>query len=534
MMGDLPDFDIEVVEEEYRRQSADDFLLFLRGLIIPSARGPRLFDSIIAPFQVKFFQLLWPSLLAVRDGVMPPRRRFWCERTKKASKDCDIAIALIWLMAFPKRPILGQVCAANQKQAGIIKRRAMDTLYYNPWLQDRVQILQNKLIGYNRVGEVVIEATGSSGASQGDTPDILVLNELVHVDKWSVMETHMNNADGVPQGIVVISTNAGIKGSKAERWKRNAETQKGRWTIAQFKGLAPWLNKDDEADAKRRDPIGSEFLRLWKGVWISGRGGAVDDASIDKCFRLSGALTNPEPGWYYLAGLDLGVSHDHAGVALVGIHRTEQRIKVANIRGFEPIVPNDKSELEVDLVKVENTCEWWSRIFGVRWFGYDPAAGGSFMAQRLRRRGVKMKEMTFANPKNLHRMALAFVQSIKGGKLECYEDEDGRLRRDFGKFSIISRVSTGYKLESVSDEWGHADVGTALVICLPQAMDLLGIDFGLSEDGVVAVEEDVNLTDKELKDMPSELIDIMNEYDVIEKELKYEVRRVDVDTLNGI
>jgi hypothetical protein len=436
-------------------------------------------------------------------------------------------------MAFPKRPILGQVCAANQKQAGIIKRRAMDILYYNPWLKDRVQVFQNKIIGYNRIGEVVIEATGSSGASQGDTPDILVLNELVHVDKWSVMETHMNNADGVPQGIVVVSTNAGIKGSKAERWKKNAETSKGRWTIAEYKGLAPWLSKDDEKDAKQRDPVGSEFLRLWKGVWISGRGGAVDDASVDRCFRLLGPLSKPEPGWAYLAGLDLGVSHDHAGVVVTGINRVEQRIKVALIQGFEPVVPNDKGDLEVDLIKVENTCFRLSTQFGVRWFGYDPAAGGSFMAQRLRRRGVKMREMTFANPKNLHRMALAFVQSIKGGRLECYEDEEGRLRRDFGKFSIVSRASAGYKLESVSDEWGHSDVGTALVICLPQAMDLIGIEIGISEDGVVAIEDDTELTSREFKEMPSDLLDIMDEYDHIEKDIK-RGRSMESDILNGI
>lgn len=526
--------DINSIERVYQERSAENFLLFVRGIIIPSASGPRLLDECIAPFQVDAFQQLGESLKAVRDGTAPAHRRFWVERTKKAGKDSDLALCLLWLMAFPKRPILVQVCAANQKQAGIIKRRVEDVLYYNAWLAERVRVLQNKIIGLGEVGEVVIEATGSSGASHGDTPDLLVLNELVHVDKWGVMETHMNNADGVPRGVVIISTNAGVRGTKAEKWKRNAELQKDRWSILEYKGLAPWLSKEDELEAKRRDPVGSEYLRLWKGVWPSGKGGAVDDASIDNCFRLNGPLTAPEAGWYYLAGFDLGVSHDHSGVVLVGVNRYEQRIKVGWLRGFEPTIPNDRGGLEVNAEEVENTCLWLHKTFGVRWFGYDPAAGGSFMAQRLRRHGVRMREMTFSSAKNQNSMALAFVQAVKDGRLECYEDEDERLRRDFGKFSIAHKPSKGYKLESVSDEWGHSDVGVALVICLPQAMQLLGIDYGVTEDNVVAVEEAPDLTMEEVEELPGELKDIIETYDDLSKEAQRGNRRRAFDVLDDI
>jgi len=114
---------------------------------------------------------------------------------------------------------------------------------------------------------------------------------------------------------------------------------------------------------------------------------------------------------------------------------------------------------------VEDACYKVHKTFRIRWFGYDPAAGGSFMAQRLRRRGVPMRELSFSSPTNLKNMATSLVQCMTSRTLEGFDDEDGRLRRDFGKFNILEKPSY-YRLEAVSDEFGHADVGTALVICL--------------------------------------------------------------------
>ena len=189
------------VSEVFRAKSADNFFLFSQGITIASSTGPLLFKNCIQKFQKDCFKDLAPSLHALRNGDKPDIRRFWIERTKKSSKDADLGICLLWLIAFAKRPFLIQVCAANQKQAGIIKRRISDLLHYNYWLHDYVKIQQNKVLGKNGLGELIIESTDTMGGAHGETPDLLVLNELVHVARWAVMETHMNNADGVPQGV---------------------------------------------------------------------------------------------------------------------------------------------------------------------------------------------------------------------------------------------------------------------------------------------------------------------------------------------
>lgn len=507
----MPDVVLVASESEanYRRRAANDFMLFMGGLTIPSATGPQPFAECIVPFQQECFELLAPSLAAIRDGTMPPRRRFWIERTKKASKDADLAICILWLIAFPKRPLLIQICADTQEQAAIIKKRAEDLLFHNPWLRELVSIQQNRIVSANRWAKARIESTGSSEAKHGDTPDLLVLNELVHVKRWEVNDTHMNNADGVPQGVVIISTNAGFKGTKAELWRRNAQADTERWTMCILKGNAPWINQKDREDARRRDPVGVEFDRLWNGKWKSGRGGAVIEDALDKCFVLPGPITKPEPGWRYVAGLDLGISHDHSGVAVLGVNPEKQKMRIAWMRGYVPEVPNDQGQREVDSDAVEEACFNLWITFHITWFGYDPAAGGSFMAQRLRKRGVPMREMTFSSPKNQSDMAVAFVQAVSAGKLECYEDQEGRLRRDFGKFEIQALVPSGYRLKALSDEWGHADVGTAVVICLPEAARLAGFSFYES----VLYEEQEPLTKEEMKELPDELADICNAYD---------------------
>jgi len=502
---------IESIDPEVQRRASSGLMFFIKSLKIPSGEGPLRYSQCMKDFQRETFEALAPSLEAVRIGNKPPIRRFWIERTKKSGKDSDLAACLLWLMAFPIKPLKIQVCAANSKQAGIIRNRVVELAYYNPWLDGLVEIMDKEIRHRSRPEQVWtrIEATDSTGAAHGETPDVLVLNELVHVDKWKAMEDHMANADGVPRGIVIISTNAGIRGTQAHLWKQTAASKPDRWKMLLWNEVAPWINPEDVEEARRRDPIGSEFRRLWKGQWVSGTGGAVDDEDIERCFVLEGPLKGPEPGYYYLAGLDLGVSHDHAGIAVLGVSRREGRMKVVHIKGFKPSIMNDQGKLEVDLMRVEEEAAKVSKVFRVSWFGYDPAAGGSFMAQRLSRvKGVPMRKVNFSSPTIQTQMATEFVKVLKDSKLEAYDDKEGRLRRDFSKFTITHKVMSGYKLESTSDEFGHADVGVALIMTLPRAVEELGGWGGLEPEDVIASTDDASLTTSEVDRMPPELRDI--------------------------
>ncbi len=508
------------VTEEYQARSPDDFWLFVRGVIIPSASGPQLFSSCMAPFQAEFFRDIAPSLHAVRDGKMPIDRRFWIERTKKAGKDSDLAIILLWLIAFSKRPFLAQVGAADKDQAAIVRTRMKDLLYHNPWLNEYVEAQQYRIVHKRGLASLDILAADIPG-SHGAAPDVLVLNELSHVGKgkWEFLENLLDNADGVPQGLVLIATNAGFKGTKAEVLRKNA-IESEIWKVQIFNRPAPWLNKADVKEAVKRDGK-SRGNRLWYGKWASGKGDALSEDDIDRCFRRRlGPITKPKRGWQYIGALDLGVSHDHSGFLILGIDEEGQRIRVAWFRGWAPSQRTGK----VDLIEVEDTCYAMSRRFRLSWLGFDPFEA-ELMAQRLVRRGVPMQEWSFKKPSNLNAMAEALVKVVEAGKLECYEDEEGRLRRDFGKFNIVEK-SYGYKLEAVSDEHGHADVGTALVIALPQAVKMMaGGGMSLSADDVLWEEgDDKPLDERAVKGLPEELRGIYEAEDEEEKKQRYRKR----------
>lgn len=506
----------ENLDKVWLDAARSDFMLFVRGLYTMGANGEISFDDAMAPFQLDFFRSLAPNIEAVREGRKPHRRRYWLERTKKSSKDTDIAAVVVWLIAFAERPILVQVCASNRSQAGIVEDRVVQLLHYNKWLNDYVEVITGVIRSRTMPRAVTarIEATSTGAGAQGPTPDLLVLNELVHVDKWSVMDAHMNNADGVPNGIVIVSTNAGIKGSPAHVWRTNAQGNPDRWECHIWSKKAPWLSDADMEDARRRDPIGKEFARLWRGLWVSGMGDAVEEALIDAAFCLKGPHLKRRERWRYIGGLDLGISHDHAGLAYAAVDTDRQVTELARAISFRPSIPNDRGVLEVDISAVREAAESFSKFYGVEWMGYDPAAGGSFLAQDLRRKGIPMAEMSFGNRSNTTAMAQAFVQVMKAGRFKTYEDEHGAVRRDFGKFSIDHRPPSTYILRSTSDEFGHADVGTAIAILLPRAMSMMGFEVGrLLEGDSIYEDYGTDLTEYEYEAMPQEFKDLLESED---------------------
>lgn len=500
------------IKAAYIDKSKESFECFYRGLTIASQTGPRVFETCMALFQRECLQAVTPSLEAVRVGDMPEMRQFWIERTKKASKDADLAVMMIWLVAFPIRPLYMQIGAADRVQAGIVKDRMSHLLHHNSWLNDYVEMVQNEIRSKRQMSngeplaKIEIKSSDVAGA-HGGTPDVLVINELSHITKWEFAENLKSNAAGVAQGLIIIATNAGIKGTKAEVWRNNALTSPD-WSCWILARPAPWHSAKSVKDEKATLPIG-KFMRLWWGLWASGKGDAISEEVIDRAFCLPGPTIAPEPGWVYFGGVDLGVTHDHAGVVIVGAHVGRQIAKLVWMQAWEPSVLIDDKK-EVDLIELETKGIELSRIYRLFKMGYDPHQA-KLMAQRWRRANVPTREVPFI-PSNLGRMADCLLQLLNEGRLQLFDD-DGRLRRDIGKFNIVEK-SYGHRLEATSDEFGHADVGTALVLMLPMIVDFLdGILDGLGPDEDLVDTDDGELTEDEIHEMPDELKAIYGDED---------------------
>lgn len=496
----------ELIAELIRR-SANDFDFFLEALVVKSGRGPQEFRDVMASFQRKCFTAIKPSLEAIRDGKEPPIKRFWIERTKKASKDTDIAACVLWLLAFPKRPLLLQIGAADRDQAAIARDRLQDYLYYNPWLNDLVKLNKYDADSKNKLVHLDIQAADIAG-SHGATPDFLVCNELSHVSKWEFIENLLDNADGVPNSVAILATNAGFKDKPAWRLRQNVMSSQ-MWSKHVLSSPAPWHSKAFLEDTKQRSTDG-RYKRLWEGVWQSASGDSFSEDLIDRLFCLEGPTLEPLPDWIYVAGMDLGITHDHSAVVILGVSTTKQKIRVANFQAFEP---NERTG-EVNLMQVESTTLGLYRHYRCVDLGYDPHQA-KLMAQRLRVQGVNTTQVTF-QAKNLDSMATRLKEALETQTLEAYDDNEGRLRRDLGKFSIVERQS-GLRLEAISDETGHADVGTALAIALLKAVDLLGSMQFNSRDSM-DWSEGIDERDKdEVGSLPDEFRDLFEMDDEFRK-----------------
>ncbi len=461
--------EVEKIRQQWQAAAADSFLTFARGLTVPTQdQGPQLFDRVWAEFQREFFEDIAPSLEQLRNGQRPDCQRWWIERTKKASKDGDLAIILLWLLTFPRRPFQIQIGAADAGQAAIVKDRMSAILHYNRWLRNHIRIQAKHVIGAGGLAKADILAAEEDSA-HGPTPDLLVLNELSHIRKWEFAEAAKSNADGVARGLMIVATNAGFKGSHQEKWKRNAETS-DRWRCHVLARPAPWTSEENLEDARATMPPG-QYSRLWWGKWSSGKGDAVSEQDIDACFQYGlKQMDEPASGWWYVAGLDLGTKRDHAGLAILGVSQQERVIRLAWMKGWEP----SGQDHEVPLAEVEAALVQQCRKFRVDWCGYDPHQA-VYIAQRGKHLGLPMVPVPFV-PANLGKMASAFTQALAQKWLQCYDDDRGTLRRDFGKFSIIEK-NYGVRLEAIRDSYGHADVGTALLIGLMRASELLNSNY---------------------------------------------------------
>lgn len=487
--------------QAYIRMSEKSFSLFCRGLRIASQFGPMLFDQVAAQYQRTCFDDMTPSIEALRDGKMPPKRRFWIERTKKASKDADLAVIVAWLLAFPRRPFYGQIGAADREQAAIVRDRLSALLVFNPWLNDRIELVAYEIRSKttrpdgSALAYFTIKSADVAGA-HGGTPDLLILNELSHIKKWEFAENLLDNADGVAQGVVLIATNAGFKNSKPWKWRENALKSK-EWTLHVLARPAPWHDEKTIEDAKKRNDA-SRFRRLWWGEWVNAISSALTEDEIDSVFKLEGPVEPERGDWVYFGGLDLGISHDHAAFTILGVSGKLRKIKLCRFLRWIP--PKGG---KIDLIKVRDDIDRLARHYRLYNLFYDPYQA-ELMVQELRQRGHRSTEMTFASSTNLTKMATAFMQAVKSGDFLCY-DEDGIVRGDFGKFVIVDKGGT-FRLDAVSDEAGHADVGTAIVITLPVALEMLEVSNPLlAPDDVIVYEDEPDLTIEEIKNLPADL-----------------------------
>lgn len=189
------------------RKYKDDPAAFVADLIVPSANGVARFGDVMAPFQRERFADLLPALQAVSRNEKPANGKHWWEATKGASKDSDLAAATIWLLCFATRPLQCQLGAGSLGQSEDFLKAARGILHLNPWISDRIEVQNYRVLCRETGASLEILTTDATGMlAHGARPDLLLVNELSHITREAHAHTLLDNATKMPQGVVVIAT----------------------------------------------------------------------------------------------------------------------------------------------------------------------------------------------------------------------------------------------------------------------------------------------------------------------------------------
>jgi hypothetical protein len=446
---------------------AGDFVAFAADLHVPlGAASGRLGDH-WAEFQRTDFAAMAPSLLALARGKVPKLRRFWIERTKGGSKDSDVAVANLWLQAFAPRSIRIQVGAFDQQQASeirdIIRAILAIDAPLNRLLAGVVEVQKYSVVAHaNTAGrsESVCEIlTTDAYGSHGARPDVVIANELTHVQSEAFMQTLLDNADKIPHALVIIATNSGEVGSWQEKW-RDIARDSDRWRVSVLNEPAPWVSADDLAESQRRNPP-HRFARLWRGVWSSGEGDGLNPADIAACTTLQGPQ-HWRSDRIYLAGLDLGINRDHSALCILAADPRRGMVELAALWSWNPA---DYPDHKVDLIEIRHVVSRAHDMYQFVGCKYD-FWQAEYMAQELRADGVPMSE-TKMPAEDLNLIVRSLLDAFSSRRIALYPHED--LQRDLLRIRIKETLR-GFKLDAVRDDAGHADRAMALAFCLPAAM----------------------------------------------------------------
>ncbi len=451
-----------VTGDDLRRYAADP-MVFFAETIIPIGAGDAVLSTVWADWQQEAFRVLADCVKAAAVGVKPPYRGLWIERTKGASKDSDVGLALLWLLMFARRPQTIELAADNQEQSLETYKAMRAVARCNPWIEDRLTIQRQRIVCEATASEAVFLTRDATG-SHGSRPTVTVCNELSHCQSEEFISTVMDNADKVSNNLCIIATNAGWLGSWQFRWRGNYRADPA-WYFQKIDAPAPWIDPAKLADAQRRNSP-TRYLRLWAGQWVHGGGDAIDPADVAACVTLKGPMEGWAQGWSFLGALDLGIRHDHSCVVIVGFKPGEsRRARLAYVQTWKPGASG-----RVDLERVEAETLEAAKRFRLIECRYDPWQA-QLMAARLMRQGLPMGEVPFV-PKTLDLMAKALMNTFRNRKLDLYPEPD--LMRDLERVNIVER-SWGYKLEAAHDEDGHADRAIALAMLLPAFLNLLDL-----------------------------------------------------------
>lgn len=416
--------------------------------------------------------------------------RAWLERPRGHSKTTDIAASVSYALFASKRLIRGVCAAADAEQAGLIKKAIDSMCRLNPWLNDLLDVQGSRVVN-QRTGSELEIITSDSLSSYGKLVDFVVCDELTHW-RTNALWVSLFSTAGKRRCVFLVITNAGYESLWQYELRQNIKVAPD-WYFSRLEGpKASWITQD-RLDEQRRLLPTIDFNRLWLNIWGKASGNALEEADIEAAVSLSGPITEPEKGWRYVAGLDIGLTRNASALVVLGKHvgyRIERekrqrlpyrkrilidagvidepepeyigkhepgtgKLKVAHLSIWNAVKGQtiDMEAIETQIVRINNR-------FQLSDLGFDPWQA-AYLAQRLRKRGIRATEVPFSAP-NLTSMCSVVLEHFRERNIELFAHD--AMVRDLGNLKTEAR-SYGVRLTSpITGDGQHGDLATALAI----------------------------------------------------------------------
>jgi phage terminase large subunit-like protein len=269
--------------------------------------------------------------------------------------------------------------------------------------------------------KIVVRATGASleavaadaFGAWGLRPYFVFVDELAQWQTtrgarrlWEAISTSLPKTGGR----MVVATTAGDPAHWAARVLEHALADP-LWRVAETHGPPPWMPEELVDEQRRRLPE-SSFQRLFENIWTSGEDRLVAEEDLAACVTLDGPQ-EPIPGMRYTLGLDIGLRRDRTVATVCHLEGgvvTLDRLAVWEGSRLRPVSLGEVEEW-VHRASVEYGAEiifdWWQ---------------AAQLAERLRRRGVRMREYTFSAA-SVGKLASTLFQVLREHALRLPDDE---------------------------------------------------------------------------------------------------------------
>lgn len=380
----------------------------------------------------------------------------YVSRPRAHSKTADLAAfalhhllttlgARVYVFAFDR----GQAALVRESVAGFVRRSEL--------LQRTLVVDRWRIVAPSTDASMEI-MPADAGGSWGLRPSLVIADELGqwrsdgHREVWQAIVSALGKVKGAR---VLVSTTAHWDRTGLCWQVRELAQSSGDWLFSERGQCATWIAPAFLEQQRALLPA-HVYEMLHENRWTEAGGEFLTWAEVDGVF--DPALPLEVEGAARYMGIDLGVARDRTAVALV---RVDGDIVVVERLALWQGTPKARVALE----EVEETVAELAERHQPREIALDPHQG-LLMAERLRGRGLCVKEYAFTSPS---RAALfdTLLQLIRQGRLKSRPHDV--LREELAGLRWVERGGVLRPDHPVS---GHDDAAVAVALASHAAVAL--------------------------------------------------------------